>query len=143
MRRYGVLGLLILAGSGFGFEGADAQAFSCQAATSPHTVALKDYVTRLTGGDPALVAKRGAYRLPAATPSQIQVIKTKATCRQAAQAYNKAVRGASAAQISRSVVVLKVGTTRYVVLDPAERQGEFEVTVIFDPSFVALAAFNS
>jgi hypothetical protein len=135
--------LLLIGAFTFGTNAAAAQTYSCEPATSPHTLALQDYVTRLTGADPALVQKRGAYQLPAVTASQIQVIKTKSTCQQAAQAYNKAVRGDSAPQISRSVVVIKVGTNRYFVLDPTEREGEFEVTVIFDSEFKPLAAFNS
>jgi hypothetical protein len=45
--------------------------------------------------------------------------------------------------VSRSVAVIRVGATRYLVLDPAEREGEFEVAVIFDSDFTSLLAFNS
>lgn len=115
---------------------------NCAASNAPATVGLQDYVVRLTGGDPTLLKKRQGYQLPAATLSQVQVVKTKSVCQQAAQAYNKAVRGPSAPQISRTVVVIKVGSSRYVVQDPAELQGEFDVTVIFDSSFKPLVSFN-
>jgi hypothetical protein len=138
-----MLVLLVVSAAAVGVKPGNAPTYACVAPTDENAIALQDYAVRLTGGDPALAAKRQAYQLPAATPSQIQVVKTKSVCQRAAQAYNKAVRGASAPQVSRGVVVLTIGTTRYMVLDPAERQGEFEVTVIFDSAFTPLAAFNS
>jgi len=87
--------------------------------------------------------KRRAYQLPEMPSSQVQIVKTKSICQRAAQAYNKAVRGNSASQVSRTVAVIKVGSTRYLVTDPAEREGEFGVTVIFDGAFAPLLAFDS
>jgi hypothetical protein len=144
MRRSTLLVLLLLIPAcSFFTHTAEAQTYACAAETSEPVVSLREYAVRLTGGDPSLDKKRQAYQLPKATSSQIRVVKTKSVCRQAAQAYNKAVRGASAPQVSRSVAVIKVGSTRYLVTDPAEREGEFGVTVIFDASFAPLLAFNS
>lgn len=119
---------------------AAAQTYSRQPATANETVLLRDYVARLTS-DPALGAKRVQYQLP--TNSTVQVVMQSKTCKDAAQAYHVAVRGASAPPISRQVVVIKVGSTRYVVLDPREQEGEYEITVIFNSSFQPLASFNS
>ena len=136
-------GLLLLGAGAAGIQDASAQTFTCASATDPDAVALRDYAVRLTGGDPSLARKGRAYQLPVTPPSQIQVVTTKSVCRRAAQAYHKAVRGAGAPQISRTVVVVKVGATRYLVLDPAQRAGEFETTVIFDSSFTPLLGFDS
>ena len=142
MRMLNCLALLIVTGCSFATIGT-AQTFSCQPTNSADAVALKDYVVRLTSGDPALVQKRQAYQLPAVAASKVSVVKTSSVCQQAAQAYNRAVRGASAPQVSRSVVVIQVGTTHYVVLDPVERQGEFQVVFTFTSAFVPLKAFNT
>jgi hypothetical protein len=142
MRKICTLGFMLISACSLTAVPATAQTYSCAASNEPTTVGLQDYVVRLTGGDPNLLKKRQAYHLPAATASQVQVVKTKSVCQQAAQAYNKAVRGPSAPQISRTVVVIKVANSRYVVQDPAELQGEFNVTVIFDASFTPLVSFN-
>jgi hypothetical protein len=120
-----------------------AQTYTCQPATGSHALALKDYVVRLTGGDPSLADTRDSYKLPATSASKVTVITTKSTCQAAAQAYHRATRGTTAPAISRSVVVVKVGTTRYVVYDPQERHGEYAITFVFDMSWVPLAGFNS
>ena len=135
--------LMLLSACSVGVHAVQAQTYSCAAANSSAALALQDYAVRLTGGDPALARKRQSYQLPSVPASQIQIVNTKSVCQQAAQAYNKAVRGNSAPQVSRSVAVIKIGTTRYLVTDPAEREGEFGVTVIFDAAFAPLLAFNS
>jgi hypothetical protein len=119
------------------------QTYSCAADTATATVNLRDYVLRLTGSDPSLDSTRMAYHLPLASANQVRVATQANTCKSAAQAYHAAVRGRSEPQISRSVVVIKVGVGRYVVVDPAERAGEFEVTVILNGDFQPLASFNS
>jgi hypothetical protein len=143
MRRLNLLALLLLPACSLAVHAAEAQTYACAASTSESAVALKDYAVRLTGGDPSLDKKRQSYQLPIVASSQVQVVKTKSLCQQAAQAYNKAVRGNSAPQVSRTVAVIQVGSTRYLVTDPAELEGEFGVTVIFDASFAPLLAFNS
>jgi len=135
--------LLLVSACSVAAQAAAAQTYACAASNAPESLALKDYVVRLTGGDATLAKKRQGYLLPATVASQVQIAKTKSVCQQAAQAYNKAVRGPTAPPISRTVVVIKVGTTRYVVRDPAELQGEFQVTVIFDAAFAPLRSFNS
>jgi hypothetical protein len=119
-----------------------APSYACEASDSPDSVALHDYAVRLTSGDPALVNKRAAYRLPGVPASQVRIVTATSICQQAAHAYHKAVRRDSAAPVSRAVSVIRVGTTRYLVMDPSERQGEWQVTVIFDASFAPLLTFN-
>lgn len=143
MRRLNFLSLLLLPACSVGVHAAEAQTYACAASNSAPALGLQDYALRLTGGDPSLDKKRQSYQLPKVPASQVQIVKTKSVCTQAAQAYNKAVRGNSAPQVSRTVAVIKVSTTRYLVTDPAEREGEFGVTVIFDASFSPLLAFHS
>jgi hypothetical protein len=137
------IGLLLVGACAVGIRPATAQTYTCQPTNSPSSVALKDYAVRLTGGDPSLEETRQLHQLPTIQASKVTIIKTNSICQQAAQAYNKAVRGASAPPISRSVSVVKIGTTRYLVIDPAERAGEYEITVIFDAAFAPLSSFNS
>ena len=143
MSKLFIVGTLFLSGCVAGVSAATAQTYACVAATDPESIDLRDYVVRLTGGDPALLQTRQTYQLPTASGSQIQIVKTKSTCQQAARAYHNVVRGSSAPAISRNVVVVKVGSTRYVVLDPAEREGEYTVTVVFDAAFAPLSSFQS
>ena len=123
-------------------DDAASQTYTCQPATANAATVLRNYVIRLTG-DPGYAQRRQLYQLPTATSSNVQVVTRSKTCKDAAQAYHAAVRGTSAPAISRQVVVIKVGSTRYVVLDPQEQEGEYEVTVIFNSSFQPLASFNS
>ena len=138
-----MVSLLLVSACSPSLHAGKAQTYACVAPNSPNALALQDFAVRLTGGDSTLNTTRQAYQLPTVAPSEVQIVKTESICRQAAQAYHKAVRGNSAPQVPRSVAVIKVGTTRYLVLDPAEREGEFEVTVIFDSAFAPLVSFNS
>ena len=81
-----LLGLVLVSACGPGMQGAVAQTFACASATDPQAVALQSYAVRLTGGDTALAGKRQAYKLPVTPASQVQIVKTKSVCQQAAQA---------------------------------------------------------
>ena len=72
---------------------ANAQTYSCQPATANAAVVLRNYVVRLTGGDPSLSQTRQLYQLPAASSSSVQVVTQSKTCKTAAAAYHLAVRG--------------------------------------------------
>jgi hypothetical protein len=41
------------------------------------------------------------------------------------------------------MVVIKIGETRYAISEPAERNGEYEVSMTMDGKFVFLAGFAS
>lgn len=119
------------------------QTYSCAPIAGTDALNLRDYVVRLTGGDPSLTSTRLEYQLPLTSPSQVKTVGQSNTCSEAAQAYHLATRGPSVPAISRSVVVIKVGNSRYVVMDPVELAGEFQVTVIFNSNFQALVSFDS
>jgi hypothetical protein len=132
--------LVLLAGA---TSPSSAQTYACAATASNDAKTLKDYATRLTSGDATLETTRTTYSLPLTPAKQVSLVTTKSVCQQAAQAYHRAVRGPTVPQISRTVVVVKVGSTRYLVLDPVEQAGEYNVTVVFDAGFAPIAAFNS
>ena len=121
---------------------AAAQSFSCVPTSALQSVHLRNDVVRLTG-DPTLSQKRQLYHLPQVPSSSVSVVTQWKTCAQAAKAYHSAVRPAGEPQVSRKVIVVKVGDANFVVLDPEESEGEYQVTVIFDRNFQALASFNS
>src|SRR5436190_23370966 len=118
---------------------ASAQTYTCLSDTT-HT--LYYYVVRLvTGTDSALVANRTRYNLPSVDKSKVSVVTTATICRQAGAAYHAAVTPPSTPPVSRTRVVVKVGTTRYVVVDPNQKAGEFEVNEVFDKNWNRLAGW--
>jgi hypothetical protein len=121
-----------------------AQTYTCASATSDYTIALRDYVIRLVTAttDTSLVAMRTTYHLPAVDSSKVSVVTNAKTCASAAIAYNKAIHGPNAPAMSRTIIVLKISNTRYALLDPLERYGEYEINVITDANFVVLNTFS-
>jgi hypothetical protein len=105
---------------------------------------LYSYVVRLvTATDPATVATRNTYHLPAVSASKVTVVSTSSVCSQAGAAYHAAVTPPGTPPVSRTLLVIKVSNTRYVVVDPNETKGEFGANVVFDSQWQALFAFTS
>jgi hypothetical protein len=104
---------------------------------------LQSYLVRLVTAPSgsALDTVRTRYQLPAGSASSVVHQKTKSFCAQVAQAYHNVVLPGDP-QISRSMVVFKVGANRYVALDPAQMFGEFKFHVVFDASLVKLETFT-
>jgi hypothetical protein len=124
--------------------GASAQTYTCLSGTVWAASSLRDYVVRLvTGTDSASVATRTRYQLPATTASKVTVETSSTVCNKAGGAYHSAEVPAGTPAISRTLAVVKVGATRYVVLDPNERVGEYEVNIVFDSKWVMLVRFTS
>jgi len=121
-----------------------AQTYTCRSATSAQALAMQDYMVRLvTGSDSASVATRTAYQLPSLAASKVSVVTNTNTCKSAGTAYEKALNPSGTPAVSRSMVVIQIGTTRYGILDPNEKNGEYEVNMITDNKFVVLAKFSS
>ena len=121
-----------------------AQTYTCASATSDDAVSIRDYMVRLVTAttDTSLVTTRTTYHLPALDSSKVSIVTNAKTCGSAAIAYNKAIHGANAPAVSRNIVVVKIGTTRYVLIDPLERYGEYEINVITDSNFVVSSTFG-
>lgn len=122
---------------------AASQTYACLPDTAQETRILYDDVLRLvTGTDSLTSVTRNAYKLPAVAASKVSVVTSGSVCNQAGTAYNAAV-SPGVQPVSRTLVVIKIGTTRYVVLDPDERAGEFQVQVVFDKQWSELIRFMS
>jgi len=120
------------------------QTYRCLPVTSFETVALKDYMDRLvTGTDSESVATRTQYHLPALSASRVTVVTARSVCNRAGDAYHTTVAKPGTPRVPRTLVVIKVGGSRYVVLDPNEHAGEFQLNAIFDSKWHYLIGFTS
>lgn len=137
--------LLLSAGLtlGLGASGS-AQAYTCLPDTAEAAELLRNYVVDLvTGTDSATIATRERSELPAVSASKVTVVTTTSVCNAAGDAYHTAVTPPGTSPVSRTLAVVKVGTTRYVVLDPNHRSGEFEFHAVFDRRWAYLTGFTS
>lgn len=126
------------------FSWGKAQTYTCRSATAAATLAMQDYVVRLvTGTDSETVATRTRYQLPVVDSSKVSIVTTIKTCQSAGAAFEKAVNPPGTPAVSRSMVVIKVSNSRYVIVDPDERVGEYEANVVTDANFNVLAKFTS
>ncbi|MCC6930043.1 MAG: hypothetical protein IT359_13755 [Gemmatimonadaceae bacterium] len=125
--------------------GTVAPSYTCASSTSVPSVALKNYAVRLVtaSSDTALVAQRVAYGLPSGTANTVSIITTLATCKSAGAAYHSLLYKAGGIAPNRAMVVIKVGNTRYILLDPSEKRGEFQVNVVTDAQWASVAMFTS
>lgn len=120
------------------------QTYSCMAAQDSQAVALKSYVVRLVTAPPTdtlLSNTRSRYNIPAGSASAVSIETGKKKCESAAKGYHQALHPGTP-QVGRAVVVIKVGNSRYVVLDPSEPAGEFQVHVVLDNHWNLLAIFT-
>jgi hypothetical protein len=123
---------------------ASAQTYTCRTATDSALIVVRDYVVNLvTATDTGTVADRVFYDLPSTTANKVTVVGTGSVCSQAGAAYHQAVRPAGTPAISRTLIVLKIGATRYVVCDTDEVRGEFTPTVVFDKNWVQIKGWES
>jgi len=116
------------------------QTYTCLSDTT-HT--LYHYVVRLvTETDSATVATRNSLQLPTVAASKVSVVTTASVCKQAGDAYHAAVTSPGTPPVSRTLLVIKVGTARYVVLDPNQLNGQFRSNIVFDAKWKFLIGFT-
>lgn len=124
--------------------GLQAQTYTCLPDTATQAQILRDYVVGVvTGTDSISAATRTAYHLPAVAASKVTVVTTASVCRQAGDAYHAAITDPGTPVVPRTLVVIKVSTSRYLVLDINQRMGEFELHYVFDSRWSPLVAFGS
>jgi hypothetical protein len=124
------------------FAAAQGQTYTCLPASAWAAYSLRDYMIRLvTATDTELVATRILYQLPVVAATEVIVDSSSAICNRAGAAYHSAVAVEGTPPTSRTLAVVRVGKTRFVVLDPKQMAGEFEIHVIFDSKWNRLAAF--
>lgn len=123
--------------------GLQAQSYTCRPASDSTAIVQRDYLVQLvTATDTGTVADRAAYNLPSTTANKVTVVGSGSVCNSAGTAYHAVVRPGTPA-ISRTLTVIKIGSTRYVVGDPNELHGEFSTTIVFDTNWVSLAGWDS
>ena len=131
---------LLVAGSPWPVRG---QTYTCLPNTAEEAEVLYNTIVSLvTGTDSLAVATRNAYQLPAVAASKVNVITTSSTCTRAGAAYHAAVTPPGTPAVSRTLVVIKVGTTRYVVVDPNQRAGRFMEHEVFDSHWTLLIGWT-
>ncbi len=123
---------------------ANAQTYTCLPDAALEAQPLRDHVVALvTGTDSGSIATRKLYHLPALSASKVTVVTTTSVCNRAGDAYHTTVARPGTPRVSRTLVVIKVGRSRYVVLDPNERAGEFQLNDIFDSKWHYLIGLTS
>jgi hypothetical protein len=120
-----------------------AQTYTCLPASGEDARSLLEFAVRLTGADPSLDAARRQFSLPITAASKVTIVTKQSLCAEAAKAFHRHIRGGSVPPTSRSVVVVKVGATRYLVSDPAESPDVAEFVVVTDAAFVAIVAIQT
>ncbi len=106
------------------------QTYTCLGGTAQQAHLLYDHVVSLVPGtDSATVVTRNLYHLPAVAASKVGIVTTASVCTQAGDAYHAAITDPGTPLVSRTLVVIKVGTTRYVVLDLNEHGGPVPIAI--------------
>jgi hypothetical protein len=104
---------------------------------SPDAVAdaIHAYAVKLAT-DTTLVATRNLYQILPVDEGEVEIVTQSSTCRDAKDAY-KAELGFSG---NRRVHVIRIGS-RFMVMNPDTKAGEYQQFLIFDNEFGYLAAF--
>ena len=121
------------------------QTYMCLLATDSLAINLRDYVVQLvTATDSASVVHRIRYRLPITTANKVSVQTAESTCSTAGAKYHAATSVPGSPAISRTLVVIRIGTTRFVVRDTewAMGGGGYSPTVVFDKNWNKLAGWE-
>src|SRR5690348_5000407 len=77
---------------------------------------------------------RQHLNLPHLPADSVSIVTDSATCARAALAYGRNLNVPDTTT-SRQVFVVRVGPTRYIVVDPNVSNGEFLINMVFDSSF--------
>lgn len=122
---------------------AQSQTYSCASASHEYAVMLKNSMVRLVTAstDSQLVATRTRYQLPTGAASIVSVETKKAKCTDAAQAYHQELHPGQPA-VSRQMVLIKVGNTRWVTVDPQDLINGRLAYIVFTSQWAKLAVFD-
>lgn len=114
----------------------------CRAADSVTAAQISVVHDMMTRTESRWTATKAAYQLPTVSDSAIVVVADSSVCAQAAAAYNVALPS-DLRVTGRSVYVVRVGATRYLVWDPTRDSGndEYDVVIVLDSAFSLLASF--
>ena len=90
-----------------------------------------------TSSDSVFVETRDRYGILPVLASEVELVTDSETCKTAGLEYKKTLDLSGEAPL---VHVVRIGT-RYIVMNPDQRAGEFIVYVVFDDQFSKLATF--
>lgn len=145
-RITGIRAVLFVAGSALTLAlRVSGQTYQCLPDTATDAQVLFDAVVSIVTGTTAQAdSTRAAYNLPAVTASKVSIVTTSSLCAAAGAAYHTAVAAPGTPPVSRTLVVIKIGTTRYVVSDPTETGGSgYNLHAVFDKTWHFLVGFAS
>jgi len=117
-----------------------AQSYQCASSNDELAFAVRRRVVQVVtaGTDTGSVATRAMYNLPSTTAAKVTYVTTGSTCVSAGQLFYVTVGNPPSAADTLKVLVLKVGTTRFVVYSLGYHAGEFSAAVTFDSKWHAL-----
>ena len=110
-----------------------ASASPCSTNAETADILLKKLKWLAETTDPANVTARQVQSLPNIAATQVTLVADTTICRSALNAYNGALLPDS--RTSTSVVVVRFGSTRFVVIDELRTAGEWLYTVVFNAAF--------
>lgn len=118
---------------------ADALATQCWTPLETSESLVSHLQEIVTATNPEGSALRDSLRLPATPAASVQVVTTDSICGIALTEHS-AIRQPPVGTILTRLLVVRVGSTRYVVWDGFSRAGEFDLFYIYDQNFQFLAA---
>lgn len=105
------------------------------------TTMVAKFQTAMTTTDTLKIHSRAYMQLPSVPVSQVTYLTNNKTCNSAAAAYNAALVQPPPYPPSGSVYVWQIGTV-YVVLDTAQRVGEWRTAMTLDKHFSVLVKYT-
>ncbi len=122
---------------------AHAQTYRCIGGDDADARYLRDYVVSLVSAtnDTARVQTRVAYRLPAGSHIAVTIETRRRTCARAARRLNT-ILSPGKRPISRRVIVIRVGRSHWVVMDPRVQVGAgYHEWFVFDSKWRKVSGF--
>ena len=105
------------------------------ATSSPVSEETIGWVKKLvTATDAESMTKRATYQLPAVAEKEVALVSDGATCEKATAAFNK-IPGGDPAGSPQPLWVIKVGPTRYMVVQKASQEGAQPKRAVFNENF--------
>jgi hypothetical protein len=113
----------------------------CLAADSLGAAMLEQISLVASSNDPQMATSRQHMQLPQVAATQVVFVTDTRVCSRARDAYTAAIRRTDGVQPSGRVYVLKVGTV-YVVNDPVQLAGEFQIRMTLSSDYKILAKYS-
>ena len=113
----------------------------CLAADSLGAPLLEQVRHVASSVDAKMVSYRQYMQIPQTPAGQVQFVTDTRVCTKARDAYTSAIRRTDGVQPSGRVYVIKVGDV-YVVHDPVQMTGEFQIQMTLSRTYKILAKYS-